>query len=438
VINSDFPLELTEKPSGFNDRELWQPRLFGKFVNENVKNAFLVNDNKEISIDHIEEAVKFGLNLISTDELKEIKSLARIHLPGLLIPFDSLKFENLVLEAKVIGNCFRIRSNGISFVDFHLCSKDTCEPDLVQETNFYHFQSFHPRSQASGEVSKNSNLKKICMVLPPHSRASGGIVALYKLHDYLKANGFEVYALPYNPTGLFPFYKGLNVLFQEQVNFELKDAVWIYSDTVSSIPVDAPIQIQWQMNRPGNLPATSIGSFHVKPNYIFKYSDVISDRITNKLFISNFNFELFYPRKRKTRMGPTFYLGKNSHLEIFDISRYYQKDYQIINRSFPLREDLPDLLSASSILISFDTLSALNIEANLCGTPTLIVTNPKSQFKESDIRRFELPTSGIIYDLNDIDKVPKLDINFYEHFKSEAKKLEKSTLEQFLSFVEKL
>jgi hypothetical protein len=438
VINSEFPLELTIKPMGFQDRESWHPKLFGQLINNNVKNAFLLNNHGDVSIDQMEEIIKYGLNLISISDLNNVESLMRLDLPGLLIPFDPLKFDFLVHQAKLNRKCFRIRSNGTSFVYLHLCKIDSCEPDLVSNTNFYHFQGFNPRHFATSSLSKNLGTKKICMVLPPYTRASGGIVALYKLHDYLKENGFEVYVLPYHPTGLFPFYKRMNILFQEKVNFDLKEAIWIYSDTVSSLPVDAHVQIQWLMNRQGNLPATSTGSFRIKPSYVYKYSDVISEDITNKLFISNFNFELFYPRSYRNRIGPTIYLGKSSGIDIFDFNSLFQKDYQIINRSFPLNEDLPDFLSASKILISFDTLSALNIEANLCGTPTLIVTNPKSKFKEQDIRRFELPTSGIVYNLDELDKVPKLDLSFHEYFKSEAIKLEQSSLAKFLNFLEKL
>ena len=438
VINSEFPLELEKKPIGFQDRQDWQPKLLGQFVNKNVKNAFLLNNHDKISLDNIEEIINYGLNLVSLIDLNDIESSMRLVLPGLLTPFDPLKFEILVQQAISNSKCYRIRSNGTSFVHLHLCRTNLCEPELILNTSFYHFQGFNPRDSVNSVSAETLRTKRICMVLPPYSGASGGIVALYKLHDYLKENGYKVYVLPYNPTGVFPFYSGMNILFQEQVNFDLKDAVWIYSDTVSAIPVDANIQIQWLMNRTGNLPATSIGNFRIKPNYVFKYSDVISEEITNKLFISNFDFDLFYPRQYKSRIGPTFYLGKSSRLNVFEISNYFQKEYQIINRSFPFRKQLPDLLSASSILISFDTLSALNMEANLCGTPTLIVTSPKSQFKEVDIRRFELPTSGIIFDLEELDKVPKLDFNYHEYFKAEAIKLEKSTLGDFLSFLEKL
>lgn len=438
VINSEFPLELVKKPIGFQDREDWQPKLLGQFINKNVKNAFILNNHAKISLENIAEIIKYRLNLISLIELNDLKSSIRLDLPGLLIPFDSMKFEFFVQQSKLSSKCIRIRSNGTSFVYLHLCDSNLCEPELVLNTNFYHFQGFHPKNSLNSISDNKSRNKKICMVLPPYSRASGGIVALYKLHDYLKKNGFKVYVLPYNPTGIFPFYNGMNILFHELDKFDPMDAVWIYSDTVSAIPVDANVQIQWLMNRPGSLPATSVGSFRIKPDYVFKYSNVISEEIKNKLFISNFDFDLFYPRQYNSRIGPTFYLGKSSHLDIFDISKYFGKEYQIINRSFPFREDLPDLFSVSSILISFDTLSALNIEANLCGTPTLIVNNPKSDFKEVDIRRFELPTSGIIYDLEELDNVPKLDSSFHEHFKNEAMKLEETTLEEFLVFLEKL
>ncbi len=438
VINSEFPLELAIKPLGFQDRESWTPKQFGQYINKNVKNAFLINNYENVSIDNIEEIIKYGLNLISKSDLPNLKSLITLDLPGLLTPFDPLKFDSLVQQAKLTGNCFRLRSNGTSFVYLHACKMKVCETELVLNNSFYHFQGFQPRNITTSLLQKNLGRKRICMVLPPYSRASGGIVALYKLHDYLKENGFEVYVLPYNPTGVFPYRKGMNILFQEKVNFDLKDAVWIYSDTVSSLPVDAYVQIQWLMNRPGYLPATSLGSFRIKPSYMYKYSDVISEEIINKLFISNFDFELFYPRSCNNRIGPTIYLGKSSRLDLFDINSYFQKDFQIINRTFPLREDLPDFLSASKTLISFDTLSALNIEANLCGTPTVIITNSKSQYKEKDIRRFELPTSGIVYNLDELDNVPKLDSSFHEYFKSEAIKLEQSSLAKFLSFLEKL
>jgi hypothetical protein len=438
VIKSEFPLEFVTESPGFQEREPWSPKHFGQFINKNVKNAFLLNSHENISIDNIEEIIKYGLNLVSTSDLKDLKSLMRLDLPGLLMPFDPLSFDSLVQQKKLTDKCFRVRSNGTSFIYFHLCENNLCEPELVMNNCFYHFQGLQPRNTGTRNFQKNLGRKKICMVLPPYSRASGGIVALYKLHDCLKENGFEVFVLPYNPTGAFPFRKEMNILFQEKVNFDLKDAIWIYSDTVSSIPVDAYVQVQWLMNRPGYLPATSLGSFRIKPSYVYKYSNVISEEITNKLFISNFDFELFYPRSCNKRMGHTIYLGKKTSLDLGDINRYFQNDYQIINRGFPLRKDLPDFLSASTTLISLDSLSALNLEANLCGTPTVVVTNSKSQFKEQDISRFELPTCGIVYNLDELDKVPKLDLSFHEHFKSEALKLEQSSLAKFLSFLEKL
>jgi hypothetical protein len=295
-----------------------------------------------------------------------------------------------------------------------------------------------PKFYQNGIQNKKSIKKQICMVLPPFTMASGGIISLYKLHDILVSNGYDVYVLPYNPTGPFPYRRDLKILFQNEFDFQLEDLIWIYSDTVTSIPVNAKIQIQWQLNRPGYLPATPLGYHRISPNYVFKYSDVISENIENKLFISNFDFELFKIKKVKQKLHPVYYFGKGSDINVIDFKKYYSHPSRILTRSFPLREELPYFLAASSMLISFDTLSALNIEANLCGTPTLVVVNDKSKFKEIDIRRFELPTSGLVFDFNELEKVPKLDDDYYDNFKEVAYRLEEKTVNQFLSFLEKI
>ena len=96
------------------------------------------------------------------------------------------------------------------------------------------------------------------------------------------------------------------------------------------------------------------------------------------------------------------------------------------------------MLASASMLISFDTLSAINIEANLCGTPTLVVTNKQSLYKEIDIRKFELPTLGVIFNSSELDKIPKLDNDYYQNFIDKSNNLENETVSNFLAFLDKI
>jgi hypothetical protein len=440
-LYDSFTLQNRIKPLGIQNRETWHPSLFGPFVTRNAVNSFLVEDIGLFSIEILKEVVKYQLNLIKTSEITEFQDAIRIKLPGLLIPVNSRDFDNFLQKELVDGKCYKFRSNSRSFVEIHQCNSKACKIDEIENLNFYHYQGMYPKSNAnflSAKKRDSNSYKAFCMVLPPYSSSSGGIVALYKLHDILVKHGFDVYVLPYNPTGSFPYFRDANILFNSEFKVKAEKLIWIYADTVASIPFDAEIQIQWQLNRPGYLAATSLGSYRVKPKYVYKYSDVISDSIQEKLYISNFDFELFKPQKSYTKNGPIYYLGKSSNINISEFKKYYSYPSKIINRSFPLREELPSMLASASMLISFDTLSAINIEANLCGTPTLVVTNKQSLYKEIDIRKFELPTLGVIFNSSELDKIPKLDNDYYQNFIDKSNNLENETVSNFLAFLDKI
>jgi hypothetical protein len=438
LINGKDIFTKKRMPVGFLDKSKYNSSLILGVGDYGLSNIFYENNIKVFNLDFASFLINFNLNLVSAADTKSYGSKSYLVLPGFVVPNNLETFLKIFKKSKLDKKCLSLSTYATNKVEIHNCHNLECVKITSKEVVFKDYFGFITGGR---ELNKKTNLsknKKICLVLPPYSKASGGIVALYKLHDILLQKGFEVCVLPYNPTGYFPDFRGISIIFKDELVKSINDYIFIYSDTISSLPFEAEYQIRWCLNRPGNLPATSLGSFRVNPTYEFTYSSVITRDNPNKLFVSNFDFELFKPRVSSKKEKVCFYLGKSEKINIDILSKYYVSDSIIINRAYPDRRALPNLLASSSMLISFDSLSALNLEANLCGTPTLIITNKYSKFQAQDIKQFELPTTGLIFDINELSNIPKLDLDFYENFMREANELQHKTTSSFIKFISKI
>jgi hypothetical protein len=407
---------------------------------------YLIGEKFDFDIYKVAKLLRSKIRLVTNSKVKDFVTKIKIStnlidLEQLDIFFSQVRFTPKLFAEYFSNECIQFRLKGENYLIFHLCGSISCNNykllDLGTVNHLLKSENVFTDILNLNIDSRKKN-KRICLVLPPPNLNSGGIFALHKLKFLLLQKGYDVRTLPYHPTGRFPNSCPNRNLFKPGEDWNYGDAIWIYSDTVSSLPCDPDVQIQWWLNKPGNLPPTNLGSFRIRPKHIWKYSDVISEAPINKLFISNFNFDLFHPTNVYKREFKSLYIGKCNGTNSQKFSHYLDEVDFIISRTFPVTKKLPHLLASSNLLISLDSLSALNLEANLCGTPTLLIINEDSQFNETDLRRFELPTNGMITNLNDLENIPSLDKDYFDNFKKKAESFEKETFENFVNFLDSI
>ena len=218
------------------------------------------------------------------------------------------------------------------------------------------------------------------------------------------------------------------------------DLIPLLTDTISSIPFPASRGIRWNGNRIGNLPTISLGGYLPDTIYDFTHSRILY-RDMPRLYIHNLDHRLFF-NNQQSKFGTLIYLGKmglRKELGKIDMERIpsqFRKNSLIIDRSWPKRELFAKLLKSAQILISFDELSATNIEANLCGIPTVVVLNSTSQFNEEEIRSYELPLNGIAFDFaGQLETAEQYVPNCTDNLINKSLKLESEDLKKFSEFL---
>lgn len=219
---------------------------------------------------------------------------------------------------------------------------------------------------------------------PFYHDKSNGVAITYELLRVLNRYGIETKVICYEeerydteiPEDLKPFYIS-KASAPKKVN---DDDIVIYLDTAAGNVMSAKQVVYWLLNKPGALTGAKI---HFQANSVLMaYSTLVHNELP-QLFLLKDERDLFgqlRERYEKRKDAVSIYFGKvnianilKNNSKLKQIVKQYEKVHVITRLSPALREDTLKLIAESDLLISFDSLSALNYEATLLKTPVWLM-----------------------------------------------------------------
>lgn len=223
------------------------------------------------------------------------------------------------------------------------------------------------------------------VVAPSYRHTSGGIRATHLLCHHLNRLGAEAYIALYSGSER---NRQLNTPFPPQD--VIKRAIAVYPEGVRDNPLGCKHVVRWWLNRPPFLPTYS------PDDYVVAYSRAVSD-VYPLLTVEFVECELFHPNSMPEKVMECWWQGKApDSLRDADVEH---GRIEICNAWPRRREELAYLLRHSRLLVTYDTLTALTLEATLCGTPCVIL--PDGKYTKADLARTFPGMSGIAWGFDD-------------------------------------
>jgi len=266
------------------------------------------------------------------------------------------------------------------------------------------------------EFSRN----KIIIFAPNYDEKSNGIVILYKLSEYLDEIGCETFFYPIDEK-LFNDNKNKYPSkylskFVSNIESEKENSICILPDAIP-FELSKKLNFRWRvwylLNRPSFL--TKQPLFYYENDIFISYSKLVSD-FDHQFFLNSPISEVeniisaLKNKKIRKKNQIIVYWGKSRsrNFKLLFLLKILSLGFTKIipiNRQYPVdKKQLYKLISESRLLISFDPLTNLNYEANLCMTPCLIADN----YMQIDFRKYNISLLGIS------DKISKMLDMFYK------------------------
>lgn len=209
---------------------------------------------------------------------------------------------------------------------------------------------------------------------------SGGIRALHVLKDELLKRGYPAH-----------------------MKYEHRDpeSIIVYPEIVSSNPENYKYIARWKLNH-AELPDDGL---------TFAWEKNMNEE--KLLTVSIIEPDLWTPYNGP-RSGVAYWIGKGS----FDPSVLPNDAFEINRGNFTQRNILSDRIKTLEYLISFDPFTALNLEAILCGTPVVIISNHEYWTKDK-VESHKYYKYGVCWSMEDIEKAREeahLAFDYYQSF----------------------
>lgn len=209
---------------------------------------------------------------------------------------------------------------------------------------------------------------------------SGGIRALHVLKNELISRGYSAH-----------------------MKYEHHDpeSIGVYPEIVSSNPSNYRYITRWKLNH-AILPLDGI---------TFAWESGMDEE--KLLTVSIVEPELWTPYNGP-RSGVAYWIGKGH----FDSSVLPEGSFEISRQNFYERSELAERIKTLDYLISFDPFTAVNLEAILCGTPVVIISNDGYWTKEK-ITNHKYYKYGVCWNIKDIEKARDevhLAFDYYQSF----------------------
>ena len=221
------------------------------------------------------------------------------------------------------------------------------------------------------------------IVTPGYQQASGGIVALHNLCHRLNRLGRRAVLCPLDEG--FQRREGWDTPLA--IRADLDDAVVVYPEIIAGNPLQADRVVRWLLNRPGYISGQSMQE--EPTDLIVSYSASI-DPDRPLLSLPVIDPSIYFP-KDVPGSGSLLWVGKGTGRTSMDLSGCRE-----ITRTWPAtKADLAAVLRGADVLYSLDSLSAVNVEATLCGTP--VVLFPDASWDRDALTRYEGGTAGFAW-----------------------------------------
>jgi hypothetical protein len=227
---------------------------------------------------------------------------------------------------------------------------------------------------------------RFVVAAPDYNERSGGIVALHRLCDRLAALGHDARIWPFDGGGR------TNPDWRTPVDArpDLDGAVVVYPETVTGNPLGAPRVVRWLLNRPGRV--NGRGMAEGPDDLVVAFNAAIAPLPV--LGLPLIDPTVFFPKDNPGR-GALLWIGRGTVPAGFD-----RTAVTALTGSWPAtRRELATLLRGADVLYTGVWLSAINMEAVLCGTPVVVLD--RGEWTEESVGRIPA-TPGVAWDATDL------------------------------------
>ncbi len=261
--------------------------------------------------------------------------------------------------------------------------------------------------------------------IPDWQRDSGGVRTCHYLAHLLNEYGYPC-ALVGNTTNPAWDTPCLGLDPHKLETWHDRGAILILPDMYEGHPCRARSRVlRYICNRPGFFTGTK--RVHYPPAEL----QVPFTRLLNTqgapdediLFLPYIETDLFCPSDLP-RDRACFWIGKRSQQPIDDsYGREAPRGIVQITHKWPkTRRELAQLFQASTVCYSFDDLTAIVTEANLCGCPAVII--PSGDYTRDAYLHSELGLDGIAWGTEELDRARATVDRCYENYLRETAKTE--------------
>lgn len=191
---------------------------------------------------------------------------------------------------------------------------------------------------------------------PNRTNYHGGIRALHKLKEELRARGQRAYL---------------------HYEYMVPDSYMIYPEIINGNPYNAERYCHWLLNKAN----------HDGPQWAWEAGMGDFPLLT----VDIVERELWQPQN-VFKSGVAWWQGKGT----VDRSIIPNKAHQITQTNFRERKDLANYIGTLDYLISFDPFTALNVEAVCAGTPVLVHA-PHNNWQIDEVKQHNWTPYGLAY-----------------------------------------
>jgi hypothetical protein len=219
---------------------------------------------------------------------------------------------------------------------------------------------------------------------PSYSEGSAGIVALHALCDRLNQLGYAARLCPIGEHfGTNPEWETPLLTLDD-----IEAGIVVYPEIVHGNPLRGRRVVRWLLNRPGYITGGGMGQH--ADDLLIAYSSAIAPGLF-ALPLPVVDPDVFFP-KDVPGEGVVFWRGKGTaRPEALDHIPPHAVE---ITRTWPERRtELAALLRRAAVLYSLDSMTALNLEATLCGTPVVLFAD--DTWDRATIERHDAGIAGL-------------------------------------------
>jgi hypothetical protein len=223
---------------------------------------------------------------------------------------------------------------------------------------------------------------KFTVYAPFYTDKSGGHWVLHFLCDQLNKLGHQA------TISFFEGHTGVNPEFNTPIGHD-PEAIVIYPEVITDNPLKADKVVRYLLNREGVMQGKMIE--WGKTDFPLAFSKAYRSDC-NTLFYANTDTNIF-KNMSLDRTYNSYYIGKG---------RQYAHCDELpgcveITRTFPARkEDLAIILNQSKILFTYDTASAINLDAVLCGAMPFFMMKPFEWLKDNEYGKFWIESLDLV------------------------------------------